>query len=313
MLLENYKNEQPVASKTLLQAIKNNKISHAYLFETNDYSKTMDFILSFVKDIITYEMSDDTYCKNICNQIDNNEYIELKIICTQGLQIKKDEMLNLQDEFKNKSIEGQKKIYIIKEAGKLNSSSSNTILKFLEEPEENIIAILVTDNRYQLIDTIISRCQLVSLKCDNNNGLDTIEKIKKTVYNEHYAESDLVKEKVERTINFLLFYEEKKIETLLFLNREFIQFFNTREEIVNSLEIMKLFYLDTLKNKAGSKVEIFNNYLDKVELCSKKNTISNLIYKINKIIYFIERIKYNLNLNLLMDSFIIELGDEYND
>lgn len=313
MLLENYKNEQPVASKTLLQAIKNNKISHAYLFETNDYSKTMDFILSFVKDIITYEMSDDTYCKNICNQIDNNEYIELKIICTQGLQIKKDEMLNLQDEFKNKSIEGQKRIYIIKEAEKLNSSSSNTILKFLEEPEENIIAILVTDNRYQLIDTIISRCQLVSLKCDNNNELDTIEKIKKTVYNEYYAESDLVKEKVERTINFLLFYEEKKIETLLFLNREFIQFFNTREEIVNSLEIMKLFYLDTLKNKAGSKVEIFNNYLDKVELCSKKNTISNLIYKINKIIYFIERIKYNLNLNLLMDSFIIELGDEYND
>ena len=38
--------------------------------------------------------------------------------------------------------------YIIKNAERLNPSSANTILKFLEEPEDNIIAILLTNNRY---------------------------------------------------------------------------------------------------------------------------------------------------------------------
>ena len=53
---------------------------------------------------------------------------------------------------------------IIKETEKLNASSANTILKFLEEPEDGIIAILLTDNRYHVLDTILSRCQILSLK-----------------------------------------------------------------------------------------------------------------------------------------------------
>ena len=44
--------------------------------------------------------------------------------------------------------------------------SANTILKFLEEPEDDIIAFLVTDNRYHVIDTILSRCQILTLKDD---------------------------------------------------------------------------------------------------------------------------------------------------
>ena len=51
-----------------------------------------------------------------------------------------------------------------KEADKLNMSSANTILKFLEEPEDDIVAILVANNRYAVIETILSRCQVLSLK-----------------------------------------------------------------------------------------------------------------------------------------------------
>ena len=48
----------------------------------------------------------------------------------------------------------------------MNQYSLNTILKFLEEPEENIIAFLVTKNINLLKDTIISRCQLLEIKSD---------------------------------------------------------------------------------------------------------------------------------------------------
>lgn len=314
MLLSKYEKDQPIASKTLVQAILNNKISHAYLFETNEYYDSKNFILSFVKDIICNN-SDDNLKDNICKQIDNNEYIELKIINSSGLQIKKEEMLNLQEEFKSKPIEGKKKVYIINTAEKLNLSSANTILKFLEEPEEDIIAILVTSNRYQIIDTILSRCQLIALiNTKEMISSTTFDKINNLVYNNSdLLEENQKKEQINHAIDFISFYEEKKEETILFSNNEFMQHFITRDAVVNAFEIMKLFYLDSLKFITNTKIEIFDDYQEQIEIVSRKNTVLSLIIKIKKIIKYIEKIKYNVNINLLIDRFIIELGDELDD
>ena len=149
--------------------ISNNKVSHAYLFEINDYDKDFKYILDFVKMIlcnISYEeiSSSDN---NIISLIDSNNYPDIKIIEPDGSTIKKGQLLDLQKDYNNKSLLDGKRIYIIKNAEKLNPASGNTILKFLEEPEEDIIAFLVTDNRYHVLETILSRCQVLTLKEDN--------------------------------------------------------------------------------------------------------------------------------------------------
>ena len=77
----------------------------------------------------------------------------MKIIEKDNLHYKKEENKNLQKEFKTKPIYGEYKIYIIKECEKLTENISNTILKFIEEPEEGIIAILLVENEYQLLST----------------------------------------------------------------------------------------------------------------------------------------------------------------
>jgi len=51
-MLDDYKENQPVVYKTLINAVKKNKFSHAYLFETHGYSKSLDLVLSFVKYIL---------------------------------------------------------------------------------------------------------------------------------------------------------------------------------------------------------------------------------------------------------------------
>ena len=48
-----------------------------------------------------------------------------------------------------------KRIYVIKEADKMNLFASNTLLKFLEEPVDDVIAILLTTNRYKIINTVL--------------------------------------------------------------------------------------------------------------------------------------------------------------
>ena len=146
--------------------IVNKKISHAYLIELSDYEEDYNYVLSFVKMILC----DTSYEKlfgsnnNLINQIDNNNYPDLKVIEPIGNSIRKSQLTDLQDDFSNTSLINGKRIYIIKNAEKLNSSSANTILKFLEEPVDNVIAILVTTNRYKIIKTILSRCQILSLK-----------------------------------------------------------------------------------------------------------------------------------------------------
>lgn len=145
-----------------------NKLSHAYLVEIGDTSLEFPFILLFIKLILCPKSISkvdklNCNCCNICKLIDSDNFPDLKIIESEGTQIKKNQLLSLKDEYQNKSLIGKRRVYIIKDAEKLNPSSANTILKFLEEPEENIIAVLLANNRYQVLDTILSRCQILSL------------------------------------------------------------------------------------------------------------------------------------------------------
>lgn len=160
------------------KVVENNKLSHAYLIEVNNYEEDLKLIYDFIKMIlcnVSY-LELDTCNNPIINQIDSNNYPDIYIVSTDTNTIKKEQLLNLQKEFSNKSLLNNKKIYIIYNAEKLNSSSANTILKFLEEPEDDIIGFLLTDNRYHIIDTIISRCQLLSLK-DNSLYIDSDDEL----------------------------------------------------------------------------------------------------------------------------------------
>lgn len=145
-----------------------NKLSHAYLIEMEDSSTEFPLVLLFVKMILCpleINKCDKLNCSkcNVCRLIDEKNFPDFEIIEADGNQIKKNQLLELKDEFQKTSLIGKRRVYVIKDAEKLNPSSANTILKFLEEPEENIIAILLTRNRYQVLDTILSRCQILTL------------------------------------------------------------------------------------------------------------------------------------------------------
>ena len=149
--------------------IENNKISHAYIIEIDNYDQDMVDIYDFVKMILFNKKHNELEQVNegIIQFIDNNMYPDIKLIEPDGNNIRKRQLVELQKEYSNTSLLNNKRIYIIKNAEKMNQASGNTILKFLEEPEDNIIALLLTDNRYSVLETILSRCQILSLKETN--------------------------------------------------------------------------------------------------------------------------------------------------
>ncbi|MBE6144625.1 MAG: hypothetical protein E7169_03520 [Firmicutes bacterium] len=307
-MLDEYKLEQPVVYQTLVNSVKKNKFSHAYLFETHGFSKSLDLVLAFAKLLLCPKnYSNNKFCGNCtqCKTIDANNYIEIKIIHPDGMWIKKEELIDLQKEFSKKALTGTKKIYIITEADKLNTASANSILKFLEEPEENIIAILMVENKYQLLDTIVSRCQIISLLNNDNKNLKTsYEKISNII-----NDKNLNEEKLDNIIYFINYYEKNGMDTLLNTQKLWHQYFSDKEIISDAFEIMSLYYMDALNLSCGYHLNLFDKYMKDLKEIINTNSIDSLIYKINVVLKLKELIRYNVNNNLLLDKLIIELEE----
>ena len=258
-----------------------NKISHAYLIEVNNYEEDIKIVKDFIKKILFNKSNLDKLSEseeNISSLIDQDKYIDLTILESDGAWIKKNQLLELKDEYQNKSLLDNKKIYIIKEADKLNPASANTILKFLEEPEEGIIAILLTNNRYKILDTIISRCQVLSLKSNDIN----VEVDEDTIYL-----LDNILKKEDLFINYKSIYEKISDKELA------KEKFNTIEEILVN-------YLDY---KILDK-DAFNSDIIKL---LKKTTDKEIIKIISIIEEYLPKLVYNVNYKLWLDAMFSEL------
>ena len=320
-MLEEFKDEQTIAYKIIKNTLSKQHFAHAYLIETNNYSESFKLVMTFAKMLLCPNYNNgQPNCNNChqCQMIDDNNFPELKIINPDGNWIKKEQLTELQEEFNKKSIIGNKKIYIINKAEKLNNNSANTILKFLEEPQEGIIAILVTDNIYQLLETIISRCQIISLNgqakfLKNKSSLEKIALLStdnEIDYN-NFIKDENNQEKINIILKFIKYYEKNHKKVLLYMNEYWFDYFQTKENISWAILIIIYFYKDVLNYKINCPIEIFNDYIDNIKEVANLNSIINLTNKIKVLNTNRNYLDNNANLNLLMDKIIIEMEVNY--
>lgn len=288
-MLDDYKDGQVIFYNVLSMAIKNNKISHAYLFENKGNDKYIEIILSFVKAILCpNNYFNNEKCGEClqCLRIENGNYPEIKIIKPEGMWIKKEQLMDLQEAFNKTAIEGSKRIYIILECEKLNKQAANSILKFLEEPNDGIIALLVTNNKDLVLDTIKSRCQDILILADNEVNFDSLM--------------------INDVLDFIRVLENKKKDTIIYAKPLWLSKFKDRNSFIKAIDIMIYFYNDVLLFKLGCDLKYFNNYYD--DVTNINGSIDEIIKKIKILIENEYLIRYNLNLNLLINKIIIEFG-----
>ena len=258
--------------------VSSNRISHAYIIQLKNYDDDFVLVKSFVKAILCKEkrkVSEFSDCKlcNICNLIDNDNYPDLCVIEPEGKEIKKSQLVGLQKEFNNKSLLDNKRIYILKEADKLNESAANTILKFLEEPSDDIVAILVTTNRYKMLETILSRCQVLSID----------SKEKEIIYNDEII--DLVHFICDGDALFINYSEI--IEKIL----------SDKMVALERLKVVEQIFVQYLIDKENSSL---SKYLNK--LSDEKIVKYSLIIE-----EYLKKLQYNVNYKLWLDSFFASL------
>lgn len=265
--------EQQKAVEYLEKSIeKYDKISHAYFIETNNCENYQTFLKIMVKKILFKNILDEDEKSKINVAIENKSYPDLKYINSDGYWIKKEQLLSLEKEFSKKSMLNNKLIYIIDGADKLNDSAANTILKFLEEPNDDIVAILVAPSRYNVIDTIISRCQIITL-INNNLKVEETEELSQFV-------SDMLENK-KMIIRF-----DYYLETL----------FKDREMSRKTLEQIEI---------------IFYKYINHQNVTSIVKSIDvQKIIRVLDIIYIQkEKLNYNVNIKLWLNELIVRLTE----
>lgn len=320
-MLEDYKEFEPIIYRQMKNSLKN-KLSHAYLFEMNDNIYAEDMIFSFIKSILCKEHeSIDEYdnCPK-CKRIDEGNYPELKKIIPEGQYIKKEQLDELQKNFSTKPLESDYRIYIIYEAEKLNSSAANSLLKFLEEPSEGIIAILLTNNSNLVLKTITSRCQILTfnknkvedfIKVNNINSDLTLHKLAFTLFkiSDKNNIEDYHRIFIESVLKFIKYYESNGLKSIVREKDIFLDVFKEKNEISIFFECSILFYRDVINYKLNRKVMYFDDNFELLKLVSDKNTMDKILHKIGILIKKQKLLKNNINVNMLVDSLVIDMEE----
>lgn len=246
---------------------RENKLSHAYLIETNNLEETYGKLLMLTKMLeCSHEFKENCSNCNICNLININSHPNVLVIEADGINIKKEQVINLKERFATMPVYSKYNIYIIIGAEKLNESSENSLLKFLEEPEDNILGFLLTENKDKLLSTVISRCQC-------------------------YQDIISINKNVDQKINNLA-----------------DQYFNLINLNNSSLILANKSTVVSLKDK--QEINIFFNELLKKYLIQYQQTKNILnLKRVEVIKKVLENLKFNVNIELLLDKFVIEMSE----
>lgn len=322
-MLEEIKKEQTLFYNIMVTSLKNDKISHAYLFDTNNNSKSFNMILFFIKSLMctNLDILSVNNCNkcNICKNVENNSLFDLTIINPVNNVITKEKILEIEKLFSTKSISNNRRIYVINGCEKMNLHASNALLKFLEEPAENIIAILVTNNVNEVLETIKSRCQLIKF----NREVKIVEKDDNQIFDYLFATNSFTQKMQEEQkknivndiIEFLNLIEINSFDGIIYLNKYLGNYLvkekniTPKENIDIILNLMLYVYFDILKFIVNPNFKTIFNLRDQIFECSiKNNSIEKLEKKIKILLKYIQINKYNVNANLLLDNLIIELG-----
>ena len=259
-------------TKNLLKLYRENKLAHVFLLETNNIERCYSDLLNLLIDIC----NENIYLEenNIKKLILSNELPSLITIKSEKNDIKKEQIIELKEKFKYKPLYTEYNMYVILNAERLNASSANTMLKFIEEPTSNTLGFLITNNKESIINTIKSRCQIIKANYEN------IEEEENNEFNE------LIK-------NYIKILENKN--SILFYRDVLNNFIKDRVYIKKILEDILNIYISIYKDKVKKYDKIIVNNKEK------------LLKKINITKNYVEKMNFNVNIELLLDSYALEM------
>ena len=276
--------------QTLKNAIKLNKVAHAYLFAGPRGTGKTTMAKIMAKALNCQHGPTDDPCNEceICQGITKgtiSDVIEIDAASNNGV----DEIRELRDNVKYLPSQCRYKVYIIDEVHMLSQGAFNALLKTLEEPPAHVVFILATTEPNKIPLTILSRCQRFDFQAISES--DMVERLKKVCLDEKLNVSD-------EALHLVASLSEGGMRDALSLLDQSISF--SSDDLISTDDILAVsgnvsdkLILDLLRKikdgEASNALDVLNKVLDSGKEISK--VISDitfflrnvLLFKINKI------------------------------
>lgn len=290
------------------------RLSHLYLLT----GKVGLRKLNLAYEISNVILKDYDNRDNLLEIIKNNNHSQIFYIKPDGNVIKKSQILTLQEEFSKTSLVNAPRIYIIEDVDLISLNAANSLLKFMEEPEnDQVYGILITSNISNVLKTVISRAQVIRIldKEDNdiynyllNNDISSYlaKMISFITKNEEDANLLSNNENFIKITEFIhSYFYNYNDRSLLDLNEVSI-YLTERSMYKTFLELMLVNYNELLKYKISNKSDI-----NEIINSNSKNIKEELILKnINLIKNELVKQSSYINISLSLDVLMINLIKE---
>ncbi|MDR1150037.1 MAG: hypothetical protein LBJ93_00180 [Clostridiales bacterium] len=295
--------------------IKDEKISHAYLFYGDHGTGKLFVAKNFAKKILNNNNKNNLESGDKCCDPD------LIIIDKDSIVV--DDIKNLIKDIYIKPFENNYKFFILKMAD-FTQQAQNALLKILEDPPKYIIFILISDDIKIFLETIISRCIVLKTKLISKNKIKKILKLNFELKEEeieiysNYANGSIGRAiEVIRDNEFLI-----RRDTIISLIKK-ILFLDSSESLLLIDEIEKFKYDDLLNityyfiydlimfKKTRNKNRIINiDKLKEIDFISQKIKTKRLLFISKQISKYFRYINNSVNLKLVFINLAINLSDQ---
>lgn len=279
--------EEKILNDILLNTIKNDSPSHAYLFISNNTDSLTNAAVSFSKGLLCKKAY--PYCDKCitCDKINNYTHPDIIHVYKDGNGIKINQIRKIKESSLFSSVEAEYKIFIIHDAQTMAEAAQNAFLKTLEEPSPKVIFILLSNTIDVFLPTVISRCTIISLK--------------EEIISLTNEQSDWILTKTENLI-----YD--KNSDLVDLSKKIS---DTKENAKKYTTFLLNFFCDVLIYKRTDFIlKKDKSYLEHIENISKVLKTKKLNYIISEISTILSDMNFNLNISLAMLSLLIIIQEE---
>ncbi|MCS7149343.1 MAG: DNA polymerase III subunit delta' [Caldimicrobium sp.] len=153
---------QEPATKLLKASLHSRRLAHSYLFSGPPGVGKKTTARALLYHLFCH-ISSDNPCGGClaCKKIERDIHPDIKFLHPEKKDIRIDSIREVERFLRFRPTEGNYRVVIISQAERLNPEAGNALLKSLEEPPLYSLFVLITEKTYQMLPTILSRCQIV--------------------------------------------------------------------------------------------------------------------------------------------------------
>ena len=319
--LEKY---QPIIYKIFVNALKEQKLSHAYLLSTSPGMPTLD-IAKFLAKSILCENPNPLACDEcpVCKRVDDNNNLDLLVFDGKVTKIKKEDVLKITSTFDKTALEKNgKMVYVLHLVEMMTPTAVNALLKFLEEPGSDVYAILTTENESKVLPTIVSRTQVLKLRESERNEIinDAIDmginsedaELLSALYLDAntiqtVSETDSYQKTKEVLVGFLDSLTQGSNDAIFYMENTVIPEYRDSQKTILFLKLLTTVFQD-LVNLSCNRNIFLKSYATILNELVKK--LKHIDKSLLELLSAPDKVNLNVNTGLLLDHIIYEIVKE---